>query len=304
MKLRRFYRNKYNDLESYFDRVVSREKEYEFDGKIILYRTLPAEIEQNNKNLVFIHGWGSSMLNWYFQLSDEVFSRYNVFLIDLPGHGRNKDFSNMGEVTFESYYKVLKEFVRECVSSKEVVGIGHSMGGCLTKLLFNRKVLNEAVYINPSMELDKNIGIFNSKLFHSLLRNKRMIGGKLVDKIVRNVFTMKVWSRLLDDRHSNTFSISSIITVADMLQTEYYAFWGFLLNMLNNYPSEISFDKLTKAELFIFSKNDITLPYDKVIHKVDSTRIKVLDSGGHCTPRTNYEKINQLIKNFIVNKYE
>lgn len=73
--------------------------------------------------LVFIHGAGGTHQHWLLQVRDLV--RAPVFAIDLPGHGRTEA---PGRASIQSYACWLISFL-DALELKEVVLVGHSMGG-------------------------------------------------------------------------------------------------------------------------------------------------------------------------------
>jgi pimeloyl-ACP methyl ester carboxylesterase len=80
---------------------------------------------EENTTLVFVHGWSCDRTYWTAQL--EPFSeKYRVVTIDLAGHGQSG--GDRKKWTIESFGDDVAVVVRE-LDLKEVVLIGHSMGG-------------------------------------------------------------------------------------------------------------------------------------------------------------------------------
>lgn len=75
--------------------------------------------------LIFIHGWCSNRTFWREQL-DEMAQKYRVVAIDLPGHGESG--RNREDWTITSFAEDVKTVV-ESLDLKQVILIGHSMGG-------------------------------------------------------------------------------------------------------------------------------------------------------------------------------
>ena len=78
-----------------------------------------------NTTLIFIHGWCSNREFWREQL-DEMAKQYRVAAIDLPGHGNSG--RNREEWSITSFAEDVKTVV-ESLDRKQVILIGHSMGG-------------------------------------------------------------------------------------------------------------------------------------------------------------------------------
>ena len=75
--------------------------------------------------LVFLHGWCSNRTFWKEQF-DEMAKQYRVVAIDLPGHGESG--RNREEWSIASFAEDVKTVV-ESLDLKQVILIGHSMGG-------------------------------------------------------------------------------------------------------------------------------------------------------------------------------
>jgi pimeloyl-ACP methyl ester carboxylesterase len=75
--------------------------------------------------LVFVHGWSCDARYWQKQI-DHFSKKNRMVLLDLAGHGH----SGMGrsQYTMKAFGEDVKAVV-EAVGSKEVILIGHSMGG-------------------------------------------------------------------------------------------------------------------------------------------------------------------------------
>ncbi|MBU0976116.1 MAG: alpha/beta hydrolase [Patescibacteria group bacterium] len=301
MKSKKFYTKAYLRLEQYFDVIVGKEERFEFQDFQILIRKINASDKDyvNKPSILFIHGWGSSMLNWYFQVIDRRFGSYNLFLIDLPGHGRNRDFGSIEEVTHNSYLSILKAYINETFVRKPII-VGHSMGGTLAKRLYDEGLASRAIYINPALATSP-LPFILKEIIKKLVIKKDAFKYQLFNKILRNRFILNIWSRTLGDSSSHNTLINEIITIADMYQTQTNAFWGFILNMLGSGLQKEKLKDLMPEELLVVSKNDKTLGKAFIRDYVGNTKKNnvLLSFGGHCSPRTTFEEINKIIISFL-----
>lgn len=99
------------------------EKQYILNGKKVHYK-----ITGKGETLVLLHGYLESLEMW---TKHQAFlsSKYQVISIDLPGHGKTDDFSEVHTMPFmaDLVYKILQEEkIEKCVM------VGHSMGGYMT----------------------------------------------------------------------------------------------------------------------------------------------------------------------------
>lgn len=77
--------------------------------------------------LVFVHGWSCDTRYWRNQI--DIFSQnHKIVLIDLAGHGHSG--INREDYTMEAFGEDVKAVV-EATGSKNVILIGHSMGGAV-----------------------------------------------------------------------------------------------------------------------------------------------------------------------------
>lgn len=78
--------------------------------------------EENNINLVFVHGSGCNKT--FLRSIQEFVLEYNCYFIDLPGHGES---DNTG-YNAENYINAIINFVSDL---ENVILLGHSLGGTL-----------------------------------------------------------------------------------------------------------------------------------------------------------------------------
>jgi pimeloyl-ACP methyl ester carboxylesterase len=77
--------------------------------------------------LVFIHGLGSYLKFWRYQLDELAGKGYRVIAIDLPGYGKSDKPAGF-PYTMESFAAAVHEVV-ETLGVSQPILIGHSMGG-------------------------------------------------------------------------------------------------------------------------------------------------------------------------------
>ena len=116
-----FQENFKNTSESDFEDTLSSKK-ININGSEINYLQLG---NSNSKNILLIHGFGGDLNNWMFN-QEELSKDFNVFSLDLPGHGLSS--KNFKEITVFHLSETIFEF---CKSNKieKVNLIGHSLGG-------------------------------------------------------------------------------------------------------------------------------------------------------------------------------
>lgn len=80
------------------------------------------------KTLVFIHGLGSYLKFWRYQLDTFAASGYRVLALDMIGYGKS-DKPGQFPYTMQAMAEVVRAFVAERKVAGKPVLVGHSMGG-------------------------------------------------------------------------------------------------------------------------------------------------------------------------------
>ena len=81
-------------------------------------------INSNNENILFIHGFGGDLNNWMFN-QNELSEKFNTYAIDLPGHGMSE--KNIHSSTLDDLANLISSF---CIATdiNSVNLVGHSFG--------------------------------------------------------------------------------------------------------------------------------------------------------------------------------
>src|SRR5258708_19579464 len=79
--------------------------------------------------LVFIHGAGDSAQLWRLQL-EQLQSEYQVYAIDLPGHGQRPDTLAV-EATVQDYAQATHQVIKDELHLNRPIIVGHSLGGAI-----------------------------------------------------------------------------------------------------------------------------------------------------------------------------
>lgn len=90
-------------------------------------------------SVIFIHGAGGNYRHWFYQWRSLANKGYQVFTIDLPGHGKT-----LGEpfARLEVYAEIINKLCLQ-LELKDTVLVGHSMGGAISLLA---ALLNKSLY--------------------------------------------------------------------------------------------------------------------------------------------------------------
>ena len=83
------------------------------------------EIIGKGKPVALLHGYLENLKMWR-KTADELSGKYQLIMVDLPGHGKSKSYGNIH--TMEFMAEKLNEVFEE-INLKEAALVGHSMGG-------------------------------------------------------------------------------------------------------------------------------------------------------------------------------
>jgi pimeloyl-ACP methyl ester carboxylesterase len=87
--------------------------------------------EKARPNILMIHGAGQSGLTWEYQLDVlKNHSKFNLFVIDLPGHGKSE---GGGFKSISEYSDFIKDFA-DTLGLQKLILVGHSMGGGIVQV--------------------------------------------------------------------------------------------------------------------------------------------------------------------------
>jgi len=106
---------------------------------------------------LLIHGWSSS---WYAMspLIPLLRKRYRCLAVDLPGYGQSPRLPQ--RITMTDYADTLAALVRQLTPNKQVVLVGHSMGGMisLTMALRHPDLVERMILLAPT--ITGNLSLF------------------------------------------------------------------------------------------------------------------------------------------------
>ena len=90
--------------------------------------------EGEGHSVILTHGLGASLSDWTDFIPDLVSSGYQIYALDLPGHGKSKKITSNNEYTIEDMYAAFSCWIEDMRIDEPVVLIGHSLGSYLSIL--------------------------------------------------------------------------------------------------------------------------------------------------------------------------
>ena len=167
----------------------------EVENKKVFASNAGQSFDKKKETIVLLHGSGQSHVVW--SLTDQFLSDigYNVYALDLPGHG-NSDGESLKSIEEMSSWldKVIKKIGIEKLSI-----IGHSQG-CLVALDYSNKFSNKVkklIFIAGSYEIPVNQSLIslaesgNMESLNLMMKwgygySKQFIGGNPLQKILNS----------------------------------------------------------------------------------------------------------------------
>ncbi|EKE38403.1 hypothetical protein ENUP19_0350G0005 [Entamoeba nuttalli] len=133
-------------------------------------------LKEAKATIIILHGYGEYSGRYTKVGEFFVNSGFNVFMLDLPGHGRSsgipnkpKTFINSMETyinTLNEYIEFVKDDITERGISLPLFFMGHSMGGLLTSILASRRNdITAYVASAPAYVINNNIVYYLYYLF-------------------------------------------------------------------------------------------------------------------------------------------
>lgn len=257
-------------------------------GKIIHYKEYSYRyIHAKGKakgTMLFIHGFAST--SEYHLLAAKQFNEYNYYSIELPGNG----FApyNSKNITFDYLVEHVANFIKE-LDLKDLILIGHSMGGGIAAILISKirdriKMLISVCPMNTSFspKILNFVNFFPNEK-NDLLKLKKIIFGKdtvfFEDGLIEK--ELEFLKKNKKDFFKVALSLVSLITFANLLVAE---------------------KKMDIPTLLIVGKQDDIISYKTAIRtykKYVGNNYIIFEKSGHVPCIEEVDKYCFEIKKFI-----
>lgn len=157
---------------------------------------------QRNKNIVFLHGWGSNKDLMSLAFSG-YFKDFNHLYIDLPGFGRSP---NDQILTTQDYANIIKNFFDVYKITPDVI-VGHSFGGKVAILLDSEVILLSSAGILEKKPLSVKIKILMAKILKKLHIKTTLFRSKDADNLNPSMY--ETFKNVVNEDFEEKFKIFS-----------------------------------------------------------------------------------------------
>jgi pimeloyl-ACP methyl ester carboxylesterase len=223
------------------------------------------------ENVFFLHGLGGNIYNWAYQT--KYFSEtHNVVSLELPGHGRS---SGKAATTIDYYTNLIQEFFA-AMNLKNVVFVGHSMGGVVA-LDFSFKhpeLVKALVLVATSAKFD----IPTQKLME--LKND-------MESIFGSLEKAKEKMKDIDER---LVTNDVMVLLGDVMAVK-------------KFDGTSHLSELKMPTLVVGGADDILAPvsYSEQLHaSIKNSQLKIIENAGHIVMVEAHKEFNIALEEFLL----
>jgi len=228
------------------------------------------QVHGNGETLVLLHGYLESLEMWK-QHQEFLSSKYQVISIDLPGHGKTDNFSEIHTMPF------MADLVHEILQMENIdkcVMVGHSMGG-YTTLAFAEKypeMLTGFGLFHSHASADTDEAKKNRERTIEIIKQDK---GHFINQFIPSLFAA-------DNVDKFASQIEVQISHADAMPKE-----SIIAAMAGMKERASSVDILMDTKvpvLFISGKHDSRIPVEKILAQAalpSTSQILILGDVGH-----------------------
>lgn len=255
---------------------------------MLYYRKI--EKTKNKEWVVFIHGIGGGSSIWFKQIK-EFSNKYNLLLIDLPGHGKSKE--GLRNLEGYNFYDIADEVVAvlDELKIKSAHFLGVSLGtiiiqaiNCIHPEKVKKMVLAGAV---------ENLNFFARTMCKIVLPIKNIIPYMLI-------YRLSAWVLMPRKRHKE--ARDAFVKEAIILGQDEFISWYNLHYFVNETICEIKKDSLeNNPKLYLMGSEDyVFLPFiKKIASNTKNSTLKIIKKCGHVCNIENSLEFNKIALQFL-----
>ncbi|PXX93481.1 alpha/beta hydrolase [Marinobacter vulgaris] len=259
------------------------------DNMTIAY--LSNEEPVNGETIVLIHGFGANKDNWT-RLAGELTDEFNVYAIDLPGHGDSSKSLDLG-YRFEDQVGHLSEILA-ALNIDEAHMMGNSMGGAITALYAATypDQIRSAVLFDPAgiLEYDSKLVELVMEGDNPLIPAKEGDFERLIDfALERKPFVPWPIYEVMEEKAIANREVNQAIFEA-------------IRDSVYEQDFREAITRIEAPVLVIWGKEDRVINYrnaDVFVNRIPDARKVLLDGVGHAPMVEVPEKSAELFREFL-----
>lgn len=241
---------------------------------------------KENKKIILIHGFQSPYQVWdeYIKYYEKD---YHIIVPILPGHNPKKKEEF---ISFKECAKEIEDYIISNYGNDVYAIFGMSMGGVLTAIIWENKILNIEKVIfdgSPLVSINSFIKKFMIRFYINITHTSQQREQKTLEQAVNNIITKDKLKYLLKvlDNMSDTTIINYINNIGsfklskniDVKNTRIYYYYGTKMNEMlakktakyikRFYPNSniICFNRKGHCEKSLLNPKEMIIELDKIL---------------------------------------
>jgi pimeloyl-ACP methyl ester carboxylesterase len=252
----------------------------------------------SGQKVLLLHGFGSFLETWAFNIPP-LSKRYQVYAIDLPGHGLSDKPIKFYNTAFaiESSGDIM-----EALGIEQATLIGHSLGGAVSINI----ALSLPERVNKLVLID-SAGLSRTLPWMYRLSSLPVLGNILMSLAVEPVLSRSIKRLFYNSPRLTQDMIDIILKNASQPEVK-----KTLLRILQHNvglrgprPEAILIEKLSQLKvptLFVHGAQDRVFPLKQVrdaFSMAPNSRVKIFDQCGHCPHIEKAIEFNEVVLEFL-----
>ncbi len=235
------------------------------------------DIKPNRQSILFVHGLGDSGLSFEDVFRDKRFSKYNLIVPDHIGYGRSSGAKDKKRYSYDLHVKRLWRLIKR-LKLKNLIVVGHSMGGDLTTLLCQS---DKASIIKKYINIEGDITQYDLTISKAAVNANKL---KRFDKWFESGLKYNVVFKSLGHLRSGRIYYASLSFCRPEALLENAIELVKRNNCLDGkFKSEIGkiYSELTIPRVFCYGTKSLSKESIEFL-KINNLEVKAFDGIGHC----------------------
>ncbi|MFL5659976.1 MAG: alpha/beta fold hydrolase [Ktedonobacteraceae bacterium] len=233
-----------------------------------------------NNPLVFIHGAGDSAHLWRLQL-EQLQSEYQVYAIDLPGHGDRPDTLAAG-ATVQDYAQAIHQVIVNELHLNRPTIVGHSLGGAiaLTMALEYGSELGKLILISTGARIRVHPNLLEAARTAPEQARLQLLGLSVAKTTASSVTQSVVKEQAQPGPN---------ILYRDLIAC-------------NTFDCMTRLHEIALPTLIVCGSEDSATPvkYSHYLHEhIAGSTLRIIPKAGHYVPREQPEAVNEAIREWL-----